>query len=620
MHPIPSVLFAVFVSSAFLCSCSLGKRQLVPAPHTANPNVAVDDAGSQHRQLHEIFNRYREAYYELNPMTARTKPGLHFDLMLIAEFNNTYADKLHALEAETLAHLLEIDPNALTDGDRLSLNVFSYDRKMRLEYYDQGFAKLDALMPLDPFDDLPFTFSLNASGVGGQSFATLAEYESWLRKLEKFDGWVAMAITHMRKGLKLGLVHPRSLVERSLEALKTHAISSVEDSIYLGPLKLFPDDFIEPDQLLLEIAYRNVIENSVIPAYKRYVEFLEEEYLPKARSSDGLADLPGGKRWYLFKVRQHTTLEIDPAKLHMEGMKQVKLLQEEMDGLISKVNFNGSRAEFLNHLNSDARFRYPTEEAMLHAYEAGKLTSKIQLPELFIIRPTSDYIILPLHRAYAAYYPDALYSPPPEDGSRPGVFALNTSALHSRYSYMREVISLHEGEPGHHTQVALAWELQHLPAFRRLGRYSAYNEGWALYAESLGFELGLYRDPYQHFGFLKAALMRSCRLTADTGLHEKGWSRAQAVAFLKKDCLLREPAVEYEVDRLIAQPGFGASYKVGEMKIRELRDRAEVALGARFDIREFHRQVLNDAALPLPILESKIDLWIEDQGRQGGSH
>ena len=224
MHPIPSVLFAVFVSSAFLCSCSLGKRQLVPA------NVAVDDAGSQHRQLHEIFNRYREAYYELNPMTARTKPGLHFDLMLIAEFNNTYADKLHALEAETLAHLLEIDPNALTDGDRLSLNVFSYDRKMRLEYYHLskngivGFAKLDALMPLDPFDDLPFTFSLNASGVGGQSFATLAEYESWLRKLEKFDGWVAMAITHMRKGLKLGLVHPRSLVERSLEALKTHAI------------------------------------------------------------------------------------------------------------------------------------------------------------------------------------------------------------------------------------------------------------------------------------------------------------------------------------------------------------------------------------------------------------
>jgi uncharacterized protein (DUF885 family) len=399
--------------------------------------------------------------------------------------------------------------------------------------------------------------------------------------------------------------------------LRQIAVDDPEQSLFWQPVKGMPAAVPSADRTRLEAAYRAAIATRILPAYRRLADFVEREYLPAARTSVGWSALPGGQAWYRLRIRDQTTTRMEADEIHAIGLAEVARIRGEMEAVMRQTGFRGDLPAFFRHVQQDDRYYFATPDQLLDGYRDLKRRIDALLPKLFRDFPRADYEIRAVEAFRAASAAGASYQSPSADGRRPGIFYVNTYNLRAQPIYGMETLSLHEASPGHHFQNSIQQELQGLPRFRRFGFYVAYGEGWALYAESIGRELGLFTDPMQWYGRLSDEMLRAMRLVVDTGLHARGWSREQAIAFMLENSSMAESDVVAEVERYIALPAQALGYKLGQLRITAMRERAERELGPRFDVREFHSQVLRDGALPMDALEAKIDRWIA-AGKAGG--
>jgi uncharacterized protein (DUF885 family) len=457
---------------------------------------------------------------------------------------------------------------------------------------------------------MPSLMAMLGSGRSAQPFATVTDYDNFLGRMDDFTVWVDQAIANMREGVEKGVIQPRVIMEKVLPQLAVHVVDEPEQSLFWGPVAAMPEGLAEEDRVRLTAAYRDAIAGQIVPAYSRLHDFIETEYMPHARESVAWAELPDGADWYAYRARVSTTTTLSARAIHELGLAEVARIRSEMEQVRDSVGFEGDLAAFFEYLKTDDAFYYDNADDLLDGYRDLKNRIDALLPALFSDFPAADYEIREVEAFRAQSSAGASYQRPAPDGSRPGIFYVNTHNLRAQPKYGMETLSLHEASPGHHFQVSIQQELTELPRFRRFGGYTAYVEGWALYAESLGRELGLFTDPYQYYGKLNDEQLRAMRLVVDTGLHTEGWSREQAIAFMLENSSLAESDIVAEVERYIAIPGQALSYKIGQIKILELRARAEQKLGDRFDVKAFHSMVLRGGALPMAVLEARTERWI----------
>ncbi|MFM2120472.1 MAG: hypothetical protein RL722_1940, partial [Pseudomonadota bacterium] len=469
--------------------------------------------------------------------------------------------------------------------------------------------------PIDHYSGFHLFFSQLASGDSVAPFRQVGDYEAGLARLKAYVHFLGRCEQRMVEGMGRGVVLPRLLAERLQVQMAELGEQAPGDSPFLKPTRNYPDSVPAADRGRLTALYTQVVEGKVRPAHRRLARFLAERYVPAARPGVGLSELPGGRALYEHLVRSQTTLDLAPEAIHALGLREVDKLTQGMVAIASQLGHGGNLAEFFVHLRSDARYRPASAAAMQAGYAAIAARVEARLGELFLHRPKTRLEIKPVPELEAPTSPGAYYMGGSLEADRAGVFYFNTHDLASRSTYGMETLYLHEAVPGHHYQGSLAAENEALPKLLRYEGGPAYWEGWALYAESLGPELGLFTDPLQHFGHLNDAMLRAMRLVVDTGLHVKGWSHGQAVDYMLAHSAMSRTEVVAEVERYIADPGQALSYKLGELHIRGLRQQAEARLGSRFDLRTFHDQVLNTGALPLTVLRAKIEGWIAQQAQ-----
>lgn len=597
---------AIFGLLLILSGCS-------KAPSDDRPATNAQPAAALSQQLSAIFHDYQEAQFVLNPLQATFQSDARYNHILGDYLSDDYLSRSQALEVSTLKALEQLDRAALSEQDQLSYDIFSYNLKFAIDEHQQGFAKQATYLPINQFYSFHSMLPKLGSGASAQPFNTPADYDIWLERVAGFTPWVDMAIARMQEGIAKGVVQPRIVVERMLPQLTAIVVEKPEDSLFYKPITDMPESFSAEDKARLSQAYQRAITEQINPAYKKLHDFVAGEYLANARDTVGLGQVTNGQAWYQSRARYHTTTELSSDEIHALGLSEVARIRAEMQQVMTSLNFTGSLQDFFTFLKTDPQFQPESEAEVLAAYEALRVKIDAALPALFDIAPKAPYVIKPIEAFRAASQAAAEYNSPAPDGSRPGIFYVNTYDLPARPTYMREMLSVHEAAPGHHFQIALAQEQTHLPDFRRFDGPNAYVEGWGLYTESLGKDLGLYTDPYQYFGALTADMWRACRLVVDTGMHAKGWTREQAIDYMKQNLALSDTDIVAEVERYIAYHGQALSYKIGQLKLLELRARAKEKLGEKFDIRAFHRQVLIDGAMPLAILEAKIDRWIAQQ-------
>jgi uncharacterized protein (DUF885 family) len=451
------------------------------------------------------------------------------------------------------------------------------------------------------------------SGSSAQRFETVQNYDDFLARIDDFTIYMDQVIINMRTGVEEAIVNPRVLMEKVLPQLESQIVDDAQASAFFTPIRNLPKDFSSEERQRLTAAYTAAINTKVIPAFKRVHDFIRDEYMPETRETVGLSDLPGGKEWYEFLVRRTTTTNLTPEEIHQTGLDEVGRIHDEMQGVMDEVGFSGDRREFFEFLNADEQFYFDEPDQLIEGYREMSDHISSLTPELFDVFPKAGFEVRRTEAFRERSAAGGNYRRGTADGSRPGIFFANAYDIKARPIWAMEALFLHEAIPGHHFQIAIQQELEDLPRFRRFGGYTAYSEGWALYAESLGKELGVYTDPYQYFGALNAELWRGIRLVVDTGLHARGWSRDDVLNYMYENSAVKEARAVSEAERYIAAPSQALAYKIGQLKIRELRNRAEVALGDGFDVREFHRVVLIDGPLPLATLEAKVERWIRSQ-------
>ena len=576
------------------------------------PKPAAEAATAESRRLADLVDAYFEEQLKLNPLLATSIGDPRYNDRFEVTISPEWRARDEKVEREFLERIRAIDPSLLTGQDALTYEIFKSAREREIE----GFRFPGHLIPVNQFYSVPNSFAQLSSGNGLHPFKTVKDYEDFLKRIDGFVAWTDQAIVNMREGIAKGYTLPKVLVERTLPQLAAQIVEKPEDSLYWGPVKNLPASFTAEEQARLTAAYRAAIVTQVIPSYRRLHDFLRDEYLPKARASVGLDALPDGKAWYEYNVRNITTTDYTPAQIHAIGLREVERIHGEMRKVMQQVGFEGSLDDFFRFVNTDERFVHPSREALVAGYVDIKKRVDPQLPKLFEILPNADYEVRAVEPFREKSAAGGQYQAASEDGSRPGIFYANAYDLKARPKWAMEALSLHEGNPGHHFQISIQREQKNLPRFRRFGGYTAYSEGWGLYAESLGPELGVYKDPYQYFGRLEGELFRAIRLVVDTGLHSKGWTREQVLEYIDANSATSDARRIAETERYIAIPGQAVAYKIGQLKISELRERAERDLGDRFDVRKFHTAVLADGALPLDVLEAKIERWIA--ARKGG--
>jgi uncharacterized protein (DUF885 family) len=590
-----------FFLLAALAACS---RDEVPVDVT--PAASAQNA---EQRLTQLVEEYWQKYLYLNPINATVIGDNRYNDRLEITVSPQYMADSLALEREYQKKLEEIDPAGLTGQARLSYDIFKLDRALAIE----GFRFPAELIPINQSFGIPSLFAQMGAGGSLHPFATAKDYDDWLKRTNDFVTWVDQAIVNMRAGIAKGVVQPRIVMEKVLPQLEPMVVTDPKQSLFYRPVTNFPESFTAEERERYTNAYTKAIATQIVPAYQRLHAFIRDEYLPKTRPSVGIAALPNGAEWYAYLVKLQTTTDLTPAEIHDIGLKEVTRIRTEMEKVIAQVGFKGDLAAFFAHLRSDPRFYHTKPEDLLNGYRALKSQAAEAAPGLFAVTPKADFEIRAVEEFRAKSAASASYRVATPDGSRPGVFYVNTYDLKSRPRYSMQSIYLHEAVPGHHFQLSIQQELENLPSFRRFGGYTAYSEGWGLYAESLGRELGFYKDPYDYFGALGTEMFRAVRLVVDTGIHSKDWSREQAIEYMSANAPVGPSDAVSEIERYIAVPGQALAYKVGALKLKELRARATEQLGDRFDLREFHTQVLTDGALPLDVLDAKIDRWIAEQ-------
>jgi len=601
----------LMLALAMTSACS--KKEPAPPAQVAEPAASVA-AESQEQsaqfdasaRLNEIVEEYFEEMLVLNPVYATFIGDNRYNDRLSNTIGPEYRAASRALEEKYLAQINALDASSLEAQDLLTYEVFKSEREQAIE----GFQYPSYLLPVNQFFSVPNLFAQLGSGASVQPFATVEDYDDFLGRIDGFVAWIDQAIVNMDEGRAKGIVQPRVLMERVLPQLASQVVEDPEQSLFYGPITRMPEAITGEERDRLSAAYSTAITTRIVPAYQKLHDYIRDTYLPDTRDSVGLSELPNGRSWYDYLVGETTTTALSAEEIHEIGLAEVARIRAEMERVKDEVGFEGSLNEFFDHLKEDPQFFYSEPEQLLEAYRSLKGRVDAAVPEMFSLLPKADFEIRPVEEYRQQSAAAASYMPSSPDGSRPGVFYVNTYDLKSRPRYNIEAIYLHEAAPGHHFQIALAQELDELPRFRRFGGSTAYVEGWGLYAESLGSELGMYQDPYSYYGALTAEMWRAIRLVVDSGMHAKGWSRDDALAFMRDNSSIGEADVVAEIDRYIAIPSQALAYKIGQLKIRELRTRAETELGDGFDIRGFHAAVLQDGALPLNVLEAKVDRWI----------
>ena len=505
-----------------------------------------------------------------------------------------------------LAKLKQIDRQKLSKSARLNFDLFALN--LRNQIADARFNS--ELIPITNRSGFHISFPELRNRM---PFNSTADYENYISRLEQFKRYAQGHIALMRIGIERGYTLPLEVLANYRNPIEPHVVNDPKSSLFFEPLKNIPSSIPSDRHADLRRAALTAIENSVVPGYELFLEFMEKEYVPNARNTIGASTLPEGREYYRHCVQKFTTLPISPDEVHTIGMNEVARIRKEMEAIIEKVGFDGDFASFVNSLRSNKRFHPQSAEHLMKevSFVLKKMDGK--LPLLFKTLPRTPYGIKKIPDYIAPNTTTAYYMPPPGDGSLAGFYYVNTFDLKSRPLYEVEALSLHEAVPGHHLQIALQQEMSDMPHFRRFSRFTAFIEGWALYSERLGLEVGFYQDPYSDFGRLTYEMWRACRLVVDTGMHYFGWSRQKAIDFMADNTALSLLNIKAEVDRYISWPGQALAYKMGELKIRELRELAEQRLGRKFDIRDFHEVVLSEGGIPLEILESRVKNWIDQE-------
>jgi len=588
-----------------LIGCDDGYR----VAQQANSKAIVERVADENVNFENLAQQYFEQQLQLNPIAAVYAGDYRFNALFVDNLTEEFLTRQHEFYLNFLGGVNDIDRSALRPARQISYDILKRDlqRALHAESFPQRF------LPFTQFSSLLSEMARLGSGQGAQPFNTLQDYQDFLQRLEGFVKWFDSAKMRLSQGIENKVVLPRVLVTRLLPQITAHIVEDAELSIYYAPLKTLPSEISESDAKMLRQQYKTLISEKMIPAYRQLHVFLENTYLPAARTTHGYGALPNGGPWYQFIAEGHTTTLTPVAEIHELGRKEVARILKQMVQIKETVGFEGDLNAFFSHLSDDPSFHFKSKQEVVDNYSAYKATIDKVLPQYFDVIPKAPYVVKAVEPFRERSAAGASYVTGSPDGTRPGIFYVNTYDLTAQPTWGVTTLSLHEAAPGHHFQLSLQQELEDLPKFQRFGGQTAFIEGWALYAEELGIEMGLFEDPYQHFGKLGDEMLRAMRLVVDTGLHAKGWSREQAITYMLDNSSMAKSSVEAEVERYMALPGQALSYKIGQLKILELRARAKQRLKGNFDIKAFHNQVLLDGSLPMAILESKIERWIVSQ-------
>lgn len=558
--------------------------------------------------LSDVFKSYWERRMQLFPLEATANGDNRYNDRMTITITESFRDSLKQFYTQNLDAVKALDTAGMKDADLLSYRLFRYEMEMGLE----GLKYPTHLMPINQFWAPTLDLATMGSGEGNQPFKTVTDYDNWLKRMSVFPAWTDTAIVNMRKGIATGWVLPRTLVVKVLPQLKAMLVAP-EASVFYGPIKKLPDSFSTADKERLKAAYLDMVSKTIIPNYRKLYEFFDKEYLPKSRASTGIAAVPKGAEYYKYLVKNWTTTDLTPDSIYQLGESEVARIEAEMNKVKEEVGYKGDMHSFFEFLNKDKQFMpFKTPQQVIDSFWAIKKAEDPQLKLLFNHVPKSPFTIRQTE-AFRAASASAEYNPPSGDGSRPGIFYVPVLDALKFNAVGMETLFLHEAIPGHHYQISLQQENGNLPDFRKFLWYGAYGEGWALYSESLGKELGLFRNPYQYFGHLSDAMHRAIRLVVDVGMHAKGMTREQAVDYMTAHERITKEEATTEIERYMAIPGQALSYKIGQLSIRAQRTKYETQLGGKFRIAAFHDEVLHNGCVPLNILAENLEAWAKTQ-------
>ena len=598
-------LAALLATSAFSSIATAAQTA-----QTAPAAPAAQAVQSEHDKLFNLFKASDEANLKRNPLNALFRGDMRYADRLGDYITDEYFAGERAAAEHDLAALRAIDRAKLDATDQLAYDTFEYQTKDALRGLQPDMLALTAVRPLNHFFGFHTFYPTFASGQGAAPFKTLEDYENNLKRHKEFVVLVDRSIERFKQGQASGVVETKMTVRNMIEQLDNQLKQPVEESSYYGPVKKFPDTVPAADRERLTAAYRAAVADELYPALTRLRDYLKNDYLASARDGAGIMYMKGGDKLYRYQIQSTTTLPLTPEEIHETGLKEVARITAEMEKVKDEVGFKGTLHQFFENLRADPKLKAKSREDLTQRYYAVGKAVDAKLPAYFSTLPKAKLEIRPYEPFREKFEAGGSYQSGTPDGSRPGIFYFNAYDLPSRTTPGVTTLYLHEGAPGHHFQISLAQENAALPSFMRFGGTTAFAEGWGLYAETLGYDMGFYADPYQRMGTLDDEMLRAMRLVVDTGIHSKGWTREQAIDYMLTHSSMGKTDATAEVERYIVIPSQATAYKIGALTIQRLRDKAKAELGDKFDIREFHAQVLMTGALPLAILEQKIDRWI----------
>ena len=557
------------------------------------------------------FTALTKSYFEdknvLDPISATQNGQNEYNDQLQLDMTDGYRKAQAVFFDKYEKKLSKIDEKKLSEEEQNSYEIIKWEIQVGKELLKQP----TNLMPIHQFWGTHLTMAQFGGGTSAQPFKTEKDYANFLTRMDKYSVWIDSAIVYMKKGIAKGVVLPKTLTEKVIPQFAEFETPKIEDNLFYGAIKIMPATFSDNVKKDLTAKYTAIIQQKLIPQYKKMADFLKNEYLPASRTTSGIGSLPFGKDLYAVYVKQWTTTDMKPEEIHDLGLKEVARLNAEMEKVKEQVGFKGTLKEFLNDVRNKKELKpFTKPEQVLANFESIYTRIKPNVDKLFSLQPKTKFEIRRTE-AFREKTASAEYIQGSADGTRPGIFYVPIPDVKNYNVLEDEDLFLHEAIPGHHFQMSLQQESKTLPDFRRFNWFGAYGEGWALYCESLGKELGLYKDPYQYLGMLNDEMHRAIRLVVDTGIHTKGWTREQAIQYSLDNEAETEASITSEVERYMAIPGQALSYKIGQLKIIELRKKAEAKMGKKFDIRKFHEKVLESGVMPLALLEKKINAWIE---------
>jgi uncharacterized protein (DUF885 family) len=587
---------------------------------SCNDNNKKAEIKKDNKDLAALFENYYNERMQLVPIESTQNGDSANNNKLFADFTDSYREKYNQFFSRYLDEIKKYNRDELSENDKISYDIFKREMEMTLEGLSLGwFANTitypdHRYIPFTQFGGIPIWLGQSGSGDGSQPFKTVTDYDNWLKRAAAFPAWADSAIIYFRRGIAANIVLPQPLVKKMIPEMDAMIVTDATKSLFYGPVNKIPGSFGDNDRKRITTALVQLISQQLVPAYKRLGDFLKTEYLPKARTTTGINAVPGGDKYYNYLIRFWTTTDKTPGEIYQTGLSEVKRIRGNMDSVKNIVGFKGDLNAFFGYMRTDKRFTpFKTPEEVLAATRSILARIQPNVKKMFTNTPKSSFEIRQTE-AFRAASASAEYVPGTPDGKRPGIYYIPiVDATKFNITGGMESTFLHEAIPGHHYQISLQQEDSLLPKFRRFAWYGAYGEGWALYCESLGKELGVYTDPYQYMGALGDEIHRAIRLVVDVAMHTGRMTREEAIRYMMDNEAIDEQGAAAEIERYMAVPAQALSYKIGALKIRELRNKYQQQLGSKFSLAAFHDEFLKDGCMPLEIAEKKMDAWAERQ-------